>query len=160
MATEITIGTSAGNKVLTELHVGTSAGNKQVTEVWIGTAAGNKQVYVGLDAISHTSWSSITVIYPSITGTNKDRTLTWTSGGTRAISLSDAGDGVDHNLQYRINSGTWTNYTSGTFNVSSGNTLGFRVTAATEDFGYTVTITDTTRGTTLNTFSVVKTGSI
>ena len=113
----------------------------------------------GLDAISHTGWSPISLTYPTTSGTNEDRTLTWTSGGTRDISLTDAGDGVDHNLQYRINSGVWTNYTSGTFSVSTGQTLGFRITAASTDFGYIVIITDTTRGSVVDSFTISQTGA-
>lgn len=107
-----------------------------------------------LDAISLTGWSNISLTSPTTSGTNEDRTLTWSVGGARNISLSYAGAGL---LEYRINSGSWTSY-SGAFSLSSGQTLGFRWTHSSNQSATTATVTDATRGASLDTFDLTASG--
>lgn len=77
------------------------------------------------------AWSDISVSFPPAGGTNEDRTVTWSIGGARTVTASYGGGGV---LAYRIDSGTFTNYAGG-FSLSSGQSLGWRVTFGTNEVG-------------------------
>lgn len=106
-----------------------------------------------LDAASLTPWSNISFHKPTSSGTNEDRTLTWSVGGARNISASGS---IMGSLQYRINSGSWTNY-SGAFSLSSGQTLGWRISSVINQ-STSVTVNDDTRGAALDTFNLTVTG--
>lgn len=79
----------------------------------------------GLDSITVTgSWSGVTTTSPATTSTGTgDPTLTWNAGGARTISLL-----ASFSYEHRINSGSWT---AGAASVTSGQTLGFRITSVT-----------------------------
>lgn len=109
----------------------------------------------GLDAISLTAWSDINLAHPTISGTNEDRTLTWSVGGARNISANVPGVGT---LFYRINSGGYTTY-SAPFSLSSGQTLGWRYQNGSGDESETITVTDDARAAAIDSFFVTKTGS-
>lgn len=68
-------------------------------------------------------WSGIVATWPNNNATSGDKTVTWTVGGSRAISINYGGDGI---VSYRINSGSYVSY-SGAFFLQSGQTLGWRV---------------------------------
>ena len=106
-----------------------------------------------LDAASLTPWSDISFNNPTSSGTNEDRTLTWSVGGARNISASGS---IVGSLEYRINSGSWTTY-SGAFSFSSGQTLGWRYSSSTNQ-STSVTVNDDTRGAALDTFNLTVTG--
>jgi len=108
-----------------------------------------------LDAASLTGWSNIPLTHPTSSGTNEDRTITWSVGGARNISASYGGIGT---LSYRIDSGSYTTYTT-PFSLSSGQTLGWRYQNGLGDESETVTVTDDARGAALDAFFVSKSGS-
>lgn len=64
-------------------------------------------------------WSDINVVSPASTGTNEDRTVS----GAGTVTATE---GV-YPLEYRINSGAWTAYSTG-FAITNGQTLGWRAT--------------------------------
>ena len=102
--------------------------------------------------ITVTAWSSIGYNGPVTFATNEDRTLTF-SGPARTINLSHS---LLNTLAYRINSGAWLGGTS--FSISSGQTLGFRVSGSSNEIG-TVTVQDGSRGNeTIRQFAVAVTG--
>lgn len=109
-----------------------------------------------LDAASLTGWSDISLVHPTTSGTNEDRTITWSVGGARNISLSGVTGG--YALSYRINSGSYVTYSTA-FSLSSGQTLGWRVQSATVDASDILTVNDDTRGSAIDSFNVTKTGS-
>lgn len=78
-------------------------------------------------------WSDLAGSSGVPTVNNEDRTISF-GGGTRTITRSGGGVGVT--WEYRINSGSWTTYSSG-FSLTSGQTLAWRAT-------YTVNVTVTT----------------
>lgn len=116
--------------------------------VW--AALGN----VGLDAMSLTGWSGIALVSPTVRSTNEDRTITWSVGGARNISLSTSAIG---SIEYRINSGTYVTYTA-PFSLSSGQTLGWRYTNPAMNETDSATVADSTRGSSIATFAVSSTG--
>lgn len=99
------------------------------------------------------SWSSIGYAAPTTFATNEDRTLTF-NGPARTINLSHS---LVNTLNYRINSGSWTSGVS--FSISSGQTLGFRVSGNSNESFTTVTVQDGSRGNaTIGTFGAVVAG--
>lgn len=104
----------------------------------------------GLDAITAT-WGNIVFTHPTVTGTNADVTITYTSGGTRTLQLSFSMFGT---LSYRINAGSYVTISpGGTFTVSSGDTVGFKFDAVSGSYEFRfITVTDATRESTISTF--------
>lgn len=111
-----------------------------------------------LDAVSlSATWSDIPLTAPTTQGTNEDRTLTWSLGGARNVSVSTSGAAVISALEYRINSGAWTAY-GAAFSLTSGQTLGWRTNTAGVNGTETVTVTDASRAATIDTYDVVGSG--
>lgn len=98
-----------------------------------------------LDPIAMTAWGNTSITSPASQATLPDRTLSWGAGGARNISASLAPGTVISQVEYRINSGTWTNYST-PFALSSGQTLGWRFTTPGANGVETLTITDASRG--------------
>lgn len=106
------------------------------------------------DAISAT-WSDISVASPQKSDVNEDNTITFTQGSTRAFSIDYVGEGL---MYYRLNSGSYVIYTV-PFNVSSGTTVGWQYkNPGMYNETVTVTVTDNTRGSTIDSFDVIYTG--
>lgn len=104
----------------------------------------------GLSAVSlSATWSDVVFASPTITGTNEDRTLTFT-GAARNIEAVTTGDEVG--VEYRINSGSWVSYTTA-FSVSSTQTVGWRITSALPASA-TITVRDASRGVDIDAFDV------
>lgn len=68
------------------------------------------------------SWSAISVASPATVGSNEDRAITW-AGSSRTVTAEYGGGGA---VQYRIDSGSWINYTAG-FALASGQTVAWRI---------------------------------
>lgn len=98
------------------------------------------------------AWSDMTITWPGVVVTNEDRTVSWTVGGARTITAEYFGS---NNLRYRINSGSWINYTAG-FSLSSGQTLGWSFSAVSTNEFETITVKENTR--TLDSFIIDASG--
>lgn len=101
------------------------------------------------------SWSGIGATFPTTTTTaTGDPTLTF-AGGARTISCIGNSTGT---LEHRIDSGAWTTHGAGVA-VTSGQTIGWRVTGCTANDSQTMTVRDASRGdATIGTFSFSATG--
>jgi|688.fasta_scaffold00779_34 hypothetical protein len=97
------------------------------------------------------AWSAIDLVYTTVNGTNEDRTITWTGGGTRNIDYAGASFGT---FEYRIDSGSWLSYSS-PFALSSGQTVGWRYTPTGDE---SVTIEVNVDSVLLTSFGVSATG--
>lgn len=156
MATEIHLGTSAGNKVLTQVQLGTSAGNKALTEIWVGTSAGNKQVfsYTAPASCSPNS-GTINLVYPTLSGTTVNSTVTFSGGGTRTISFTNTALGT---VTWRKNAGS---YTTAALTMSSGDYFNFRFASTGGDEAASMEVYDSVAPTiSIYTLSVSMTGSL
>lgn len=124
----------------------------------IAALAGTLKNGASLDDIT-ANWAGIAITGPTgVASTNANVTITFSSGGTRTIEVTEAG--LSGSLEYRINSGTYTACPDGTtFAVSTGDTLNFRYTDG--DFNETITVTVkdlTDGGRTIDTFDVTVSG--
>lgn len=114
----------------------------------IALVAATLQVQATISA----TWSDITVASPTTQSTNEDRTISF-GGGSRTITCDYAGT---QTLQYRLDSGTWTTYSSG-FSLTSGQTLGWRYQAGDNETP-AVSVNVYVAGALLDTFTVRATG--
>lgn len=107
----------------------------------------------GKDAASLSAvWSDISATYPTAEA-NEDRTVSWDIGGDRTVTTSYSGVNT---LNYRLDSGSWTD-SSGGFTMSSGQTLGWQITAASNEGPVSVIVY--VDGVELDTFTVTVTGA-
>lgn len=146
MATQITVGTASGNKVLTGVTVGTSSGNKAVTEVWVGTSTGNKLVFGSADVTPNAvNWANTSTSDPQ---SNANQTINGCDTSI-TISATNSGAGV---LQYSLDGAAFVTY-SGPFSVNAqtGQTLRWQLSGATS--GTITVINDSDASTTLDTFT-------
>lgn len=109
----------------------------------VGILASNKRVNPEPD------WANISGANP--TQSTTDETLDGFSG---SIDVSIVYTGAA-SVEYRINSGTWTTYSSA-FSVDAGQTVGWRFTNFGSDSG-TATVTNDTASQQLDTFTVTLT---
>lgn len=103
----------------------------------------------------NTDWGVVSVVVPG-TATSATRTLTKpaTNPGNIRLDLVDGGTGGTK--QYSKNAGAWTTYTNGTtLTVANGDTLAFRDSGMTTANTSTVTVVDTTKNTTVGSFSAL-----
>lgn len=101
MPSDLTIGTSGGNKTAYALTVGTSGGNKTVFEGWVGTSGGNKQFFSASPIVSATPTDqsyddtpSSLIFAPetaSVLGGVGPFTYLWTYTGTSGGTFTFAG---------------------------------------------------------------------
>jgi hypothetical protein len=108
----------------------------------------------GLDAIT-ANWSDIAVDSDDPTGVNSPVTISFSSGGTRTLQLSGSFT-YKGTLQYILNLGSGIVITpGGTIDVVDADELYFTYTGVgREDHGATVTVTDITRSSLVDTFGV------
>lgn len=118
MATDITVGTAGGNKIVSEITVGTAGGNKIVTEVWLGTVGGNKKVGAAA-GISISSSATVVVagpgssVSPSVTVSASNAvggtTFLWTKVSGTQINVSSTTSTTVHWTAPNANprTGTW-----------------------------------------------------
>lgn len=98
-----------------------------------------------------TAWSAITFASPTTQATNEDRAITW-SGGARTITNNWTSGGT---LQYRLDSGSYVNYTAG-FSMTSGQTLGWRYQAGGSNINAVSQVS--VNGAVLGSFNIIVTG--
>ena len=110
----------------------------------------------GTSALSNISlsaaWNDISLVGnpPPPAGFTGARTLTWTGGGSRNISVII---GVDGTILYNINSTGYVAYT-GPFTMTSGQTLQFRYARSTfDDFGSVTVLDQTNSNATVGSFT-------
>lgn len=100
------------------------------------------------------SWSGVSDDFGApVGGNNEDRTITWDGAATRQFGCDYAGSNT---LQYRLDAGAWTNYTT-PFNVTSGQTLAWKYIAGSNE-SVTVMVRDHTRNADLEGFGVSASG--
>lgn len=156
MASHVRVGGSWSE--VSEMHVRVGGSWQEVQEAWVRDGGVWRRFHQALDAASLSAgWSNIVLTYPTITGANEDRTISWTKGGARNVSLGFS-IGLAGVIEYRLNSGSWTTY-SAPFSMSSGDTLGWRYTGSGGDESVTISVTDDAQGGTIGTFGVAITGS-
>lgn len=102
-------------------------------------------------AVLAAGWSDINVTYPTTTGTNEDRAVNWSVGGSRTVTVTA---GLSGTLRYRINSGSYAPY-SGGFSLAAGDTIGWQMLYAGDENS---TVTVFVNGTTLGDFDVIGSG--
>jgi|688.fasta_scaffold1596183_2 hypothetical protein len=103
----------------------------------------------------NTDWGAQAVVVPG-TATSATRTLTKppTNPGNLRLDLVDGGTGGTK--QYSKNAGAYTTYTDGTtITIANGDTLAFRDSGMTTANTSTVTVVDTTKNTTVGSFSAL-----
>lgn len=104
-----------------------------------------------VDPIS-ADWANISISSPASSGQNTAKTITFTNSSPRTISL-DWDTAPATNIKYVKNGAAEVTMTDGiTFQVVSGDTLYFTYYSTTEET-ITVTVADTTRGSTIDTFT-------
>lgn len=139
-------------RTLSSIRVRVAGTWQTISSGWIRVGGAWRQFH-GLDSIV-ANWADLVLTWPTTSGANADLALSWSIGGARNISATYAGSGT---LQYRINSGAWTTYSS-PFSVASGQALGWRYSQTNFESSI-VTVRDDARGATIDTFVVSSTGS-
>lgn len=105
------------------------------------------------------NWANITFTYPTASGTNAAKTLTFTQGATRTIKFTFTAAG---SMFYSKNAAAAVYINSGdSVSVATGDTLSFAFTRSLgENETFVVTVRDETKNETIDTFTVDYSGDI